>query len=295
MALGWWAESRIPIQDILPAPLSNMPAAQSQSGTVLDVLPKPESVFVVVEQPEGVVVCVLPRPATSLVGAQTQAGTVSSMLPKPIAAVAGAKTVNFAAVGAGTAGSGTSISFTDTIPAGVGGTLVWVSHSSTVANPTVSAQIGSTSATLVSTIQAGTQSGNPSYLSCFAVLNPPTGSQTVSFSTSSGNCIMAIDTVHYAGVTSIGTPITMALQSGQPSMSVSSTNANYMYANAFSYTRSATGQTFSAYNQTQRWLNAAEEPIVAGDAPGNGGTLTFSATRSNTTNNWGGIIVPLNA
>lgn len=207
---------------------------------------------------------------------------------------------SFQAVGPASASGTSPVTFTDTAPTGTTCTLIWVSNASSSATPTISASFGSTSATLVGTIQVAAPSSHV-FITCYQVLwvplgGSPSGSKTVTF-TGSGSAANVVNTAHYKGVSSVGTPVLIGAQTGQCSMAASSTNANYLYANAFTYAINATGNTFSAYGQSQRYLIAGtastNHALVFGDAPGNGGTLTCTATRSNTTNTWGGMIVPL--
>lgn len=210
--------------------------------------------------------------------------------------------ISYDAVGSGGVGATNPLTFSDTTPGDANYSLIWVEYTGSVASPTVSASYGSTSATLTGT-PAVINSTTNMFLACFKVAwpsGPPSGSQTVSFTYSGGtlsNC--AMDVIHYKGVSSVGTPITVTNQSGNCSMSASSTVASNIYAQGFGYRASATGNTFTLYNQTQRAINPASTtapnspPLVFGDAFGNGGTLTFTATRSVTTNPYGGMIVPL--
>ena len=192
---------------------------------------------------------------------------------------------------------GTSpLTYTDTIPVGTTYTLLFgqlLCASATL--PTVSATIGGVTATLVDSAYISSNSGNYLYGVCLALANPPTGSQTVSF-TSNSILACAVNTVHYSGVGSLGPVSKIGQQAGQPSFSVG-TDAKYGYAQAFLYAVAAAGNGFSSYNQNQRWTISAvlnvNGPLLIGDATGNGGTLTFSATRDNTTNGWGAIVVPL--
>lgn len=199
--------------------------------------------------------------------------------------------------GAGGTSATATTSYSDTVPADATCTLIWAAVASSAGTQTLSASVGSKSATLLTTIQAGTSGSFFDLLACFVVFNPPAGSQTISVTSASGiNTV--INAVHYKNVTGVGTPITAANQTGQPSLSASSTNPLYRYANAFSYVASAATNTFTGYNQTQRYLIAASasngnRPLLLGDAPGNGGTVNFAATRTTTTFNWGGIIIPL--
>lgn len=199
--------------------------------------------------------------------------------------------VTYTAVGSGKIGGTSPVSFSDSIPSSANCSLIWVAHYSTSTTPIISAQIGSTPATLQQTV-------NPfqtSLLSCFALLNPPTSSQTITF-TSNGlyNGNIVINTVHYSNVVSIGAATGVSNQTGQPSMALASVPKS-IYVNGFSYGGN-TGNTFNSYSQNQRYVAAASatnEPLLFGDAAGNGGTLTFSATRSTTTYSWGGIVISL--
>ena len=192
---------------------------------------------------------------------------------------------------------GTSpLTYTDTIPVGTTYTLLFgqlLCASATL--PTVSATIGGVTATLVDSAYISSNSGNYLYGVCLALANPPTGSQTVSF-TSNSILACAVNTVHYSGVGSLGPVSKIGQQAGQPSFSVG-TDAKYGYAQAFFYAAAAAGNGFSSYNQNQRWTISAvlnvNGPLLIGDATGNGGMLTFSATRDNTTNSWGAMVVPL--
>lgn len=205
------------------------------------------------------------------------------------------RAITYDATGAGAASGTSPVSFTDTIPTDANCTLIWVSCGSSIASPTMAATLGGSAVTLVQSLNADNTGTQHLFLNCYAVLRPPSGSQAIAFTTT-GSQNLVVNTVHYRNVSAIGTPVTLGVQAGQPSISVSSA-PNYMYANGFTYIGTATGNTFTGYNQNQRYIKAllstVNHPIVIGDAPGTGGSLTFSATRSNTTNNWGGVIVPL--
>lgn len=199
------------------------------------------------------------------------------------------------ATGPGSAGTSSPLTYTDTIPAGTSCTLMWVSSRGTSATPTVSASVGVTAATLMASAASGS-AGAYDFLYCFALLSPPTGSQTINFTTSTGSPKLVVNTCHYANVSSIGTASVSANGSGQPFMSVAPTATTGIYASGFMFLPTANGQTFSSYNQNQRYViasSASNQPLIFGDAQGNGATLPFSATRSDTTYQWGGIIVPL--
>lgn len=204
----------------------------------------------------------------------------------------------YLATGAGKTGTGTSASFTDTIPTGAKCTVVWA-HIVTSSAPTLTATVDGTSAPLQgSLIQTYTVGGNTGRLACFALLSSPIGSsKTILLSSNVAMSYCAVDTVHYKGVRLLGTPITLSNQATAVSMAVPSSLPSVLYANAIGYGGNGIGDSFSAYSQTQRKVFAADaatsQPTVIGDGLGNGGALTFSATRSSTAFNWGGIILPL--
>ncbi|WP_136244759.1 hypothetical protein [Mycobacterium intracellulare] len=198
--------------------------------------------------------------------------------------------VGYSGTGAGVAGGN---SFTDTIPTDANCTVIWVGYITAASAPTISAQLGSNSAVAQATSTVA--SAINAYLTAFTVINPPSGVQTITFNATGLSAYCIVETVHYKNVASIGAPVILSDQTGATCLiSADNTTPNAMYANAFSY-RGTSGQTFVGYNQTQRFLAAdvtnSNEPIVIGDAPGNGATLTFSATRSNNYT-WGGIIIP---
>lgn len=198
----------------------------------------------------------------------------------------------YLATGTRTYSATTSASISDTIPAGTACSLIWVNHQGG-ATQTMTATIGATNAVLVGT--AAVTSNSNTKLTCFAVLDPPTGTQTITVNDSSGTAIH-FNTVHYRNVRWVGVAATSEVQTGQPSMSAS-TATGKTYANCLTFYNTG-NNTFSAYNQNQRWYQAGVSgvtpmPVLAGDAYGTGSSVTFSATRSNTTYGWGGMVVTL--
>lgn len=203
-------------------------------------------------------------------------------------------------VGTGSSTSSPS-SYTDSVPLGTACSVIWAGYYTSVApTPTVSASIGGTAATLVGTPLLVSNATTNLYLCCFVLFSPPTGSQTVSFSgAGTGTYFVVMVADHYANVAAVGPATTLGLQAaGSPSMTLTSSNPNYIYANAFTWQATvAAGESFSAYSQTQRFLKALVasgcRPLIVGDAQGTGSSLVFSATRSASENDWGGIILPL--
>lgn len=202
----------------------------------------------------------------------------------------------WAATGPGTAGNAGILSFTDTIPVGTSYTLVWSQMLCASSSPTVSVTIGGVSATLVDSLQIALTGGNNLFLFCFGLANPPTGSQTVSYTTNS-NLACPVNTVHYSRVSRANSVAKLGYQSGQPSITLPVNDSRFMYAQAFGYAAAAVGNSYTAYNQSQRYITSAvanvSGPLLIGDAAGTGGSLTFSATRDNTSYSWGTIVVVL--
>lgn len=189
-----------------------------------------------------------------------------------------------------------SFSWTDNIPASANCAVVWLS-TMPGSNDVATVTIGGTSATAVS--------GNPfvydatsgyNGIQCFVLMNPPTGSKTVTVTFPGTNYVNAT-VVYYGGVGSVGTPTSTSGAGGTQPSQLATTTAGRLYAQAFSYRASAGGNTFPTYSggiQRAVWpCTSYDQPIIVGDAIGNGSSLTFSATRNDTGYSWGGVAVPL--
>lgn len=194
------------------------------------------------------------------------------------------KSVTYDAVGAGN--TGTNPSWSHTISGNC--VLIWISN--TGGTPT-SVTVGASTATLVNSWS----DGSSTILYLYKLQNPPTGSQTV---TVNGSSTTAANSVSYSGVTTVGSPTsaTGSTSSTTVSMTVSSTLARAMYVMGSSYT-SNSGATYSAPSGNQRVLIAhagtTNEPLLVEDSAGNGGSLTLSATRSQTGFPWVSAVVSL--
>lgn len=199
--------------------------------------------------------------------------------------------------GTGSNTAPTSLSYSDSIPAGTTCTVIWLIYAYNSA-PTVSVTVGGTSATSRTSV-----TWNPvinHVLACYALFTPSTGTQTISVTFSINTPTSAgMATAHYANAKSFGTASTVSAQTGSPmTISASSTTTARLYLNQLGYSSGVQG-TISSYNRNQQILSGqgngvgTSYPFVAGDAVGNGGTLTFSATRSDTARTYAGLIIPL--
>jgi len=158
------------------------------------------------------------------------------------------------------------------------------------------ATVGSAPMTLLESVVYYDGSGidGPNYatLFVFGLLNPPTGSQTITATVPNADQ-MSLDSVSYSGVTRFGSPVVASALTGNPSLSVAASPAD-LVAQVFA----GITQAFSSYNQTSRvnrpYSNSGTTynmGSVAGDAPG-ASTVSFTATGSNSVN-WAGVAIPL--
>lgn len=216
-----------------------------------------------------------------------------------ISGIWGGRPPAYEGVGTGSKGA-QSLSWTDTVPAAANFAVIWVANMSTLASPSITATIGGTSCTQISGSPIKyTFGGTYHYhIHCFVLANPPTGaSKTVAVSKSAEGGNLTADAVYFSNVSGYGTMTTVinGAAGTNASLTVPGTDGRNLYTQAFSY-RATGANTFSAYNQTQRHLATAAsftEPLLIGDAPGSGGSLSFTATRSETTYEWGGAALPL--
>ena len=200
-------------------------------------------------------------------------------------------------VGAGATGSGSPVSFSDTVPAGTTCTLIWVAHYNSSGSPTITGSVGAKSAALIETTTCA--ANNNSRISCLAVMNPSTGTQTVSV-TNSNPSGMVITTCHYSNVTAVGAWAENANQSPAAcTVSATSTDPRFAYCAGYSYGATGSTATFSGdFSGTQRFViaggaAATNPPMLVGDSYGNYGTLAETVTRTQSTYGYGALIVQL--
>jgi hypothetical protein len=128
-------------------------------------------------------------------------------------------------------------------------------------------------------------------LYAFAMMNPPTGAQTVAFAGGAGNFACGCS-ISYQNVSGFGTP-QFTVVTGTPATASISATAGQMLAQAFADNNAVYG----SYNQTQRVnfpeVNSVNIGLVVGDAP-SAPTVNFSAANSDTTGQSGSVVIPIN-
>jgi hypothetical protein len=158
--------------------------------------------------------------------------------------------------------------------------LLWVDYAwqNTTGAGTISATVGATPMTLLSNQTYISVSGFTYGLAVYGLQSPPTGLQTITF-TSSVTYGTAMNSISYTNVSYFGTPTFTTGSGTSASMSASSSTA-HMVSQAFT-NNSPSGVTFINYNQSQRYnqssISASNAPIVAGDAPG-ASSVNFSSS-----------------
>lgn len=204
----------------------------------------------------------------------------------------------------------TTLSWTDTVPVGCNFVVVWTLFLSTVnSSSAFTGTHGGYGMTKTSNTSLGLFNSAGTlyyqYLTAFTMFDPDTGTPTITVNDVNDNVIGHCQAIYYSGVNSVGTPVTYAnpspdgttTVSTSMAMSAASTSASLLYAQCFGSCNSAVSDTMSAYSQTKRTsANSADNfnsTIIGGDAFGNAGTLSFSATVSSAPYGNGGIILPL--
>lgn len=127
----------------------------------------------------------------------------------------------------------------------------------------------------------------------YYLLNPPTGTQTITYSGTAGSAYSVGSSVSYYGV-STSAPVGTLLSSSNASITVSGTTNRQRIINLVGGTQTANGQDFSNYSQNQLYVqpNTTAEPFIIGDARG-GAPVIFSAT-STAADGYGMVALPIN-
>lgn len=195
--------------------------------------------------------------------------------------------VTYDATGAGAAASASSWSYNHALGVTANAVVCLMSAYTATASPTVTAKVGTTSMTLLGSVPNYYYDGTGHYCSVylFGLLNPPTGTQTIT-ATSSAASDTALNSVSYARVAGFGTAVTNQGASAAANVSVS--GGPGAVGGFGGYTTNFTG-----YNQTSRFnvAHAANVNLsmVMGDSM-TPGTVNFTATGGTA---FGGIAVPL--
>lgn len=198
----------------------------------------------------------------------------------------------YSTTGAGNAASvssGGTLTWTDTIGASDTGITVVIDGYSASPTATVTCKVGSTSMTLASQLQNYYFDGSGyCALYFFTLLNPPTGSQTITATPSLADAMCGNSTT-YTKVTGFGIPATNTGTTTAASLSVPSGAGQLVVAGLGGY-----ATAWSAFNQTSRWNEPFHSGVnlatLIGDAPG-ASSVSFTGTTSAT--GWGAIGVPV--
>ena len=245
-------------------------------------------------------ITVIPMPATD--GTHASASfdlNLSSSLSLGMGG-AGVNRPTYDSVGAGTQGTsanGGTYTQSHTLGANAKCIMVAAMVGSGAGGKTITAKIGSTD---IPQVYQRLVYSTTWQLVVFALLDPPTGAQTISLILPSGtNYSYSFNSTAYSGVKEIGTAVSPAAAGASPAtQTVTTATVGGMIFHTFGAAYNGAA-CFSAYNQNQRAAisgatNSCNAQLVLGDANG-AASVTFSATTSGTgTYNWGSIAIPLN-
>lgn len=197
--------------------------------------------------------------------------------------------VAYDATGSGQTGTATSLSWTHIIT----GNAVLAAVNLEVYGstpPTVTAKVGSTPMAqlgFISNYSTGTYCESAAI---FGLLSSPTGSQTVTI-TSSATTYSAANSVSYSNVIGFGTVATNTGNGSTASISAGAAGWQ-MVANAFFNSSYPNADLFNSYNQTSRYSTTYNyNGFLMGDAAG-ASRANFSATLPYS-NPWAAFAVPL--
>lgn len=195
-------------------------------------------------------------------------------------------------------------SWVETVPADANLALLWVSDMPSDQANNCTATLGGTSMVEVTGSPWTFEIASGYYMRtrCFALQNPTTGpGKTVAITNNVSNSFHAA-TVYYGGVTAIGPAGAYARGAGgtTPTLAIPDTASNHLYALGFGYRGQDNSSTFTAFSAgaSMRAVHNNDGggytvPIGVGDAYGNDGTLTVTATRYNSTYGWNAIAIDL--
>lgn len=212
-------------------------------------------------------------------------------------------------------GGATSLSWNETAPT-CNLAILWVSDVpyGTQSAASLTATLGGVNMLLfeffIGVFFDGTNDGYD-YLCAGIMLNPPAGSNHIVVSDPTADFIGFAQIAYYSNVAGVGFPLTYSVPSPNGTtlatgtsltQTVSSSSSSLLYAQCFCSCSGNVGDVLNGYNQTQRSSVTAEtadangdSTLLFGDAVGNGGSLTFSATISARDFGHGGLLFPLYA
>lgn len=181
-----------------------------------------------------------------------------------------------------------SWSWVETVPAEANCAVLWLSELPTAIPKTCTVTLGGTSMVeMTGSPWTSDFASNYNRMRGFYLLNPPTGPRTVAITMTTNNYIHAA-TVYYSGVTSVA-PVqpSWGPASTDPSITIPSSASDHLYAVGMTHRAQDGSGTYTAMSGAtlravrQNYIGSTN-PLAAGDAYGNGGSLAISGTRVNT-------------
>ena len=181
-----------------------------------------------------------------------------------------------------------SWSWVETVPAEANCAVLWLSELPTAIPKTCTVTLGGTSMVeMTGSPWTSDFASNYNRMRGFYLLNPPTGPRTVAITMTTNNYIHAA-TVYYSGVTSVA-PLqpSWGPASATPSITIPNSASDHLYAVGMTHRAQDGSGTYTAMSGAtlravrQNYIGSTN-PLAAGDAYGNGGSLAISGTRVNT-------------
>lgn len=202
--------------------------------------------------------------------------------------------VRFDSLGASDKGLKSSWAWSHTLGANATALFVHLYLTYTTAPGALTVKVGSTTIPNMVNLPVGTQSGITCVALSYAILNPATGVQAMTAQLASGSAYIAVNSVAYTNVSSLGAPVTNTGISTSLSSGSVTAQSPQAISQMFGLGLSAV-TTISSYNYTQRStiqaISGSNNTMLIGDAPGNAG-VNLTATGS-PSDYWGSIAIPL--
>ena len=181
-----------------------------------------------------------------------------------------------------------SWSWNETVPSEANCAVLWLSELPTAIPKTCTVTLGGTAMVeMTGSPWTSDFASNFNRMRGFYLLNPPTGPRTVAITMTTNNYIHAA-TVYYSGVTSVA-PLqpSWGPASATPSITIPNSASDHLYAVGMTHRAQDNSGTYTAMSGAtlravrQNYIGSTN-PLAAGDAYGNGGSLAISGTRVNT-------------